>query len=62
MTAGLQKWTDHIAMSDNKERLIFSQELTRLYGDCERCKDSRIKEEILKEINILKEAIELLLQ
>lgn len=62
MTAGLQKWTGHIAMSENIERLIFSQELTRLYGDCERCKDSRIEEEIMKDINILNEAIKLLSQ
>ncbi|WP_159434233.1 hypothetical protein [Domibacillus mangrovi] len=49
-------------MSEDKERLIFEQELIRLYGDCERCKDSEIKEEIFEDINILKEAIELLSQ
>jgi hypothetical protein len=61
MIAGLQKWKG-IAMSDDKERFIFSQELTRLYGDYERCKDIRVKEEIFKDIKILKEAIELLLK
>lgn len=47
-------------MSDDKDRLIFSHELSRLYRDYERCQEMRIKEEILKEINLLKEAIKLL--
>ena len=47
-------------MSDT-ERLIFRQELTRLYGECERCNDVRIKEEIIKDLALLKEAIESLL-
>ena len=62
MIAGLQKWKVRIAMSNDEGRLVFIQELTRLYGDYERCKDIRIKEEIFKDIQILKEAIELLSQ
>lgn len=45
-------------MSD-KERLIFKQELTRLYGECERCEDPKIKK-IVKDITLLKEAVQLL--
>lgn len=47
-------------MSDDKERFIFRRELTRLYDDCKRCEEIRIREEIFKDINLLKEAIELL--
>ncbi|WP_156154092.1 hypothetical protein [Domibacillus tundrae] len=46
-------------MSD-KERLIFKQELTRLYGECERCENVKIKREIVKDITLLKKAIEIL--
>ncbi|WP_176713752.1 MULTISPECIES: hypothetical protein [Bacillaceae] len=49
-------------MSDNKERSIFMRELTRLYGEWERCKDVRVKEEITKDIVLLKKAIQLLSQ
>ncbi|WP_018395732.1 MULTISPECIES: hypothetical protein [Bacillaceae] len=49
-------------MSDDKDRLIFSHELSRLHSDYERCKEIRIKEEILKEIHLLKKAIKLLLE
>ncbi|HZG71675.1 MAG TPA: hypothetical protein VEY51_09085 [Chondromyces sp.] len=47
-------------MGDHKGRFIFMRELTRLYDECERCKDVRIKEEITKDIILLKKAIELL--
>lgn len=49
-------------MSDDKDRFILMRELTRLHDDCERCKDIRIKEEITKDIVLLKKAIELLSQ
>ncbi len=55
----MQKWKVHTAMSD-KERLIFKQELTRLYGECERCENVKIKREIVKDITLLKKAIEIL--
>ena len=47
-------------MSDDKDRFIFMRELTRLYGEYERCKDVRIKEEITKDLVLLKKALELL--
>jgi len=60
MMAGLQKWTVHIVMSENSERFIFKQEITRLSSDYERCQDPKTKKEISAHINLLKEAIELL--
>jgi hypothetical protein len=49
----------YTAMSD-KERPIFKQEFTRLYGECERCEGPKIKKEIVKDIILLEEAVQLL--
>lgn len=47
-------------MSDDKDRLIFMKELNRLSSEYDRCSDVRIKAEIIKDLSLLKEAIELL--
>lgn len=47
-------------MSDDKDRFIFTRELTRLCGECERCENVRVKREIVKDIILLKQAIEIL--
>lgn len=56
MIAGLQKWKVNTAMSD-KESFIFKRELNRLYSDCGRCENVKVKEEIVKDITLLTEAI-----
>lgn len=45
---------------NDKERFIFERELARLDGECERCKDVRVKKEITNDLTLLKEAIGLL--
>ncbi|RJS50265.1 hypothetical protein CJ483_23995 [Bacillus sp. PK3_68] len=44
-------------MSANKERFIFMRELIGLYDECERCKDTRVKEEIIKDLVLLKKLL-----
>ncbi|WNS78438.1 hypothetical protein RRU94_00225 [Domibacillus sp. DTU_2020_1001157_1_SI_ALB_TIR_016] len=49
-----------IAMSTNSDWFMFIQEMTRLTSDYKRCEDKRIKEQIVSDITLLKEAIALL--
>lgn len=47
-------------MNTNSDWFMFIQEMTRLTSDYERCQDIRIKEQIVSDITLLKEAIALL--
>lgn len=62
MTAGLQKWKEHMVMHDNQEGLIFQRELARLHNDYERCNEIFIKELLNEDIELLEKAVQLLLQ
>lgn len=41
--------------------IIFQREIGRLYSEWERCNDAELKEEIKKDIMLLKEAIKIIL-
>lgn len=45
-------------MVETEEVLIFIEELGRLFKDYTRCKDKRIKKQIMEDIRLLGEAID----